>query len=241
MPGVVVAPVSTGTPMSWEAPPCSPGSGCPCESWWNTSRWVTGSTTSWTITPRLRGSKPSRCSNGPRRNWWAMPDEGVAGRIRTKAARCGVPEAFETRTVQQMGWAGCSNGELPRLAADHGFDALVKRPCSSRTWIVLRDKPVRASTSGSRRNRRVGHVSVRSLSSSLCLLSSMVNPGISRSLSSVVVGHERGHPRGRRQRRRTCPPCSIRTLKGNEPCGRGRGLLEATVRLGQLWGHLRGP
>ena len=35
------------------------------------------------------------------------------------------PDAFETRTVQQMGWAGCANGELLRLAADHEFDALV--------------------------------------------------------------------------------------------------------------------
>ena len=35
------------------------------------------------------------------------------------------PESFGTRTVQQMGWAGCANGELLRLAADHEFDALV--------------------------------------------------------------------------------------------------------------------
>lgn len=35
------------------------------------------------------------------------------------------PESFRTRTVQQMGWAGCSNGELLRLATDHGFDVLV--------------------------------------------------------------------------------------------------------------------
>ena len=35
------------------------------------------------------------------------------------------PERFETRTVQQMGWAGIGNGQLLRLAADHGFQALV--------------------------------------------------------------------------------------------------------------------
>ena len=35
------------------------------------------------------------------------------------------PDSFEIRTVQQMGWAGCGNGELLRLAADHAFDALV--------------------------------------------------------------------------------------------------------------------
>ncbi len=35
------------------------------------------------------------------------------------------PGSIETRTVQQMGWAGCANGELLRLPAEHGFDALV--------------------------------------------------------------------------------------------------------------------
>ena len=35
------------------------------------------------------------------------------------------PDSFEIRTVQQMGWAGCGNGELLRLAAGHSFDALV--------------------------------------------------------------------------------------------------------------------
>lgn len=35
------------------------------------------------------------------------------------------PDSFEIRTVQQMGWAGCGNGELLRRAVDHGFDALV--------------------------------------------------------------------------------------------------------------------
>lgn len=35
------------------------------------------------------------------------------------------PDSFETRTVQQMGWAGRGNGELLRIAAEGGFDALV--------------------------------------------------------------------------------------------------------------------
>lgn len=35
------------------------------------------------------------------------------------------PDAFEAITVQEMGWAGCENGELLSLAATHGFDALV--------------------------------------------------------------------------------------------------------------------
>ncbi len=35
------------------------------------------------------------------------------------------PGPFDVRTVQQMGWAGSSNGDLLRLAADHAFDVLV--------------------------------------------------------------------------------------------------------------------
>ena len=35
------------------------------------------------------------------------------------------PEQFQVRTVQQMGWAGSKNGDLLRLAAASGFDALV--------------------------------------------------------------------------------------------------------------------
>ena len=27
--------------------------------------------------------------------------------------------------MQRMGWAGCGNGELLRLAADHGFDSII--------------------------------------------------------------------------------------------------------------------
>ena len=35
------------------------------------------------------------------------------------------PASYDVRTVQQMGWAGVGNGDLLRLAADRGFDALV--------------------------------------------------------------------------------------------------------------------
>ena len=35
------------------------------------------------------------------------------------------PVPYEVRTVPEMGWAGTGNGALLRLAADHGFEALV--------------------------------------------------------------------------------------------------------------------
>ena len=35
------------------------------------------------------------------------------------------PDRFEIHTVQSMGWAGKSNGDLLRLAADYGFDAFI--------------------------------------------------------------------------------------------------------------------
>ncbi len=47
-------------------------------------------------------------------------DESVPRRLASS-----FPGSFETRTVQQMGWAGFGNGELLRLAVDGGFDALV--------------------------------------------------------------------------------------------------------------------
>ena len=47
-------------------------------------------------------------------------DESVPRRLAAE-----FPESFGARTVQQMGWAGCSNGKLLRLAADHGFGVLV--------------------------------------------------------------------------------------------------------------------
>ena len=47
-------------------------------------------------------------------------DESVPRRL-----AAAFPASIGTRTVQQMGWAACSNGQLLRLAEDHGFDALV--------------------------------------------------------------------------------------------------------------------
>ncbi len=35
------------------------------------------------------------------------------------------PQSIEVCTVQEMGWAGSTNGELLRLAAADGFDALL--------------------------------------------------------------------------------------------------------------------
>ena len=35
------------------------------------------------------------------------------------------PHPFEVHTVQRMGWAGSKNGDLLRLAASRGFDALI--------------------------------------------------------------------------------------------------------------------
>ncbi len=32
---------------------------------------------------------------------------------------------FEVYTVQRMGWAGAKNGDLLRIAANHGFHALI--------------------------------------------------------------------------------------------------------------------
>ncbi len=48
------------------------------------------------------------------------PDESVPRRLGSF-----FPGEFETRTVQQMGWTGVGNGDLLRLGAAHGFDALV--------------------------------------------------------------------------------------------------------------------
>ena len=57
-------------------------------------------------------------------------DESTPRRLATSC-----PDSFDTRTAQQMGWAGCENGELFRLAADHGFDALVAEVIA----LLLRD------------------------------------------------------------------------------------------------------
>ena len=47
-------------------------------------------------------------------------DESVPRRLASS-----FPDSFATRTVQQMGWAGRGNGELLRLAVDHGFGVIV--------------------------------------------------------------------------------------------------------------------
>ena len=52
------------------------------------------------------------------------------------------PESFGTRTVQQMGWAGCSNGELLRLATSHGFDVLVTVDQGFAHQQNVRDLPI---------------------------------------------------------------------------------------------------
>lgn len=35
------------------------------------------------------------------------------------------PDPFDMHTVQRMGWAGSKNGDLLRLATNHGFDAFI--------------------------------------------------------------------------------------------------------------------
>ena len=35
------------------------------------------------------------------------------------------PDRIKVQTAQRMGWAGSKNGDLLRLAASHGFDALI--------------------------------------------------------------------------------------------------------------------
>ena len=64
-------------------------------------------------------------------------DESVPRRL-----AAAFPEAFGMRTVQQMGWAGCSNGDLLRLAADHGFDALVTVDQGFEYQQSVRDLPI---------------------------------------------------------------------------------------------------
>ncbi len=64
-------------------------------------------------------------------------DESVPRRLASA-----FPESFGTRTVQQMGWAGCTNGELLRLAADHGFDVLVTVDQGFAYQQNVRDLPI---------------------------------------------------------------------------------------------------
>ena len=64
-------------------------------------------------------------------------DESVPRRLASA-----FPESFGTRTVQQMGWAGCSNGELLHLAVDHGFDILVTVDQGFAYQQSVRDLPI---------------------------------------------------------------------------------------------------
>ena len=64
-------------------------------------------------------------------------DESVPRRLASA-----FPESFGTRTVQQMGWAGCTNGELLRLASDHGFDVLVTVDQGFAYQQNVRDLPI---------------------------------------------------------------------------------------------------
>ena len=52
------------------------------------------------------------------------------------------PDLFEIRTVQRMGWTGSTNGELLRLAADHGFDALITSDQRIEYQQNLNDLPI---------------------------------------------------------------------------------------------------
>ncbi len=52
------------------------------------------------------------------------------------------PAAYEVRTVPQMRWAGADNGELLRLAADRGFDALLTVDRGTAHEQNLNDLPV---------------------------------------------------------------------------------------------------
>ena len=64
-------------------------------------------------------------------------DESVPRRL-----AAAFPKSFGTRTVQQMGWAGCSNGELLRHAAGHGFDVLVTVDQGFAYQQSVRDLPI---------------------------------------------------------------------------------------------------
>ena len=66
-----------------------------------------------------------------------LPDESVPRRLASA-----FPEAFGTRTVQQMDQAGCSNGELLRLVADRGFDVPVTVDQGFAYQQSIRDLPI---------------------------------------------------------------------------------------------------
>ena len=88
------------------------------------------------------------------------------------------PKSFELHTVQQMGWAGCLNGRLLRLAADHGFGALVTVDRGFEYQQNLQELPIPVVIMIARRTRLqelqplVGKV--------VALLSADTEPGIHR-------------------------------------------------------------
>ncbi len=64
-------------------------------------------------------------------------DESVPRRLAAE-----FPDSFGTRTVQEMGWAGCTNGELLRLVAEHRFGVLVTVDQGFAFQQSIRDLPI---------------------------------------------------------------------------------------------------
>jgi len=64
-------------------------------------------------------------------------DEPVPRQFRAR-----FPPDFDIATVQEMNWAGVSNGELLRLAAAHGFDAMLTLDQNMRHQISAPPLPV---------------------------------------------------------------------------------------------------
>ena len=63
------------------------------------------------------------------------------------------PGSFDVYTVQQMGWAGCGNGDLLSLAARLEFDALVTVDQGIEHEQNVRDLPVPVVIMIAARNR----------------------------------------------------------------------------------------
>ena len=78
------------------------------------------------LPPPYHENKPSRCSRT--RHTLLLASEVMKLLLTSPVPRrlaSFFPSEFEVRTVQQMGWAGSTNGALLRLATDHAFNALV--------------------------------------------------------------------------------------------------------------------
>ena len=75
-------------------------------------------------------------------------DESVPRRLAAE-----FPTSFGAHTVQQMGWAGCANGELLRHAAEHGFTVLVTVDQGFAYQQSIRDLPVPVVIMIARRTR----------------------------------------------------------------------------------------